>query len=687
MGQLIFGASGNLRFTAQAAGVPSTQSARILRGTLTADATQARSRAASGGYTASVLIDGDEEPGDYGCDMPYKRGQRVQVISFGGSSTIVPIGSVILANAQALADAAISDVKTELQKEIESSGAAIKSEVEADVEKVQQAAQAASDKADAAQSSAQQAAGKADAAQQGLTDVKATVTGLEGDVGELSTRVEGAVSDASSALTAATEAKQTATEVSTTATQAYETAGEALTQSSSAVQTATQLKTTVEQNYLSKEDAGTTYATKSQLTQTAADIRSEVAETYATQSDLDGAVAQEVLDRNSAISQSAASIQQTVSQTYQSKTDAGTMQQALQSQITQNAGAIESEVSARTAAVSGAVKESKSYTDQKADSITQTVADTYQTKAGMSGYATTSALQQTSESLTATFTEALTGKGKTYIGQPKPPYSAGDVWIDPEDGVAYTCKASRASGSYSASDWTQAEAFVSAFIRQDVDGVTVGRESGAWKARVSSGGTFDILDSSDDVAVQFGAEGDSAHITTALSSIVLLSNDGMADVIVGNGSVQLDSAYGYHISQTPSSITNYSTLLTGCKLLFSSADGEDGTVQLMDDIDSFEFIDIMCEDSGGRCFTERVYGRQLPSNNSGVTAVDDGTKVSVSRAVGSNANSYLSSEIMTLSGKAITRSNQTTTNINSNGTIVGSTESGLTVHAVVGWST
>lgn len=69
----------------------------------------------------------------------------------------------------------------------------------------------------------------------------------------------------------------------------------------------------------------TTYATKSSVTQTADQIRSEVSQTYqvkgdyATSGELDDAIAQEIVDRNSAIEQSASSITSTVSQTYATK--------------------------------------------------------------------------------------------------------------------------------------------------------------------------------------------------------------------------------------------------------------------------------------------------------------------------------------------------------------------------------
>ena len=137
-----------------------------------------------------------------------------------------------------------------------------------------------SDERDAIDEAVQEANDKADALQQEVTDVKATVGGVEQDVSELTTQVSGAVERADQSLSVATEAKQTADAISDTAERAYEDAQSALTQASSAVQTATQLQQTVEEDYLSKDEATGTYASKSDVTQTASDILSTVESEY-----------------------------------------------------------------------------------------------------------------------------------------------------------------------------------------------------------------------------------------------------------------------------------------------------------------------------------------------------------------------------------------------------------------------
>lgn len=97
----------------------------------------------------------------------------------------------------------------------------------------------------------------------------------------------------------------------------------------------------------------------------------------------------------------------TVSQTYQTKTDAGTMESNLQAQITTQADRITQEVTDRTEAVSGAIAESKSYTDTQADAITATVTETVTDFMGES-YATKSEVKQTADGLNLSISSALT---------------------------------------------------------------------------------------------------------------------------------------------------------------------------------------------------------------------------------------------------------------------------------------
>lgn len=227
--------------------------------------------------------------------------------------------------------------------------------------------------------------------------------------GELDDAIAKEVSDRNSAIT------QSATEIKQEVSENY-----VNNETGATLATKTELTTaidgvnsTVSKNYLNKNDASKTYATKTEVTQSADSIKQEVSETYqvkgdyATDSDISSAIAQEVLDRNSAIEQSATQINQSVSQNYQSKTDAGTMQSNLQSQITQNANAITQEVSDRTEAVSGAIEESKAYTDTTAESITSTVIETVDDAMGQT-YATKSEVQQTADGLNLNISSALT---------------------------------------------------------------------------------------------------------------------------------------------------------------------------------------------------------------------------------------------------------------------------------------
>ena len=97
----------------------------------------------------------------------------------------------------------------------------------------------------------------------------------------------------------------------------------------------------------------------------------------------------------------------TVSQTYQTKTDAGTMESNLQAQITTQADRITQEVTDRKTAVSGAIQESKAYTDTTAESITTTVMETVDDAMGQT-YATKSEVQQTADGLNLNISSALT---------------------------------------------------------------------------------------------------------------------------------------------------------------------------------------------------------------------------------------------------------------------------------------
>lgn len=99
-------------------------------------------------------------------------------------------------------------------------------------------------------------------------------------------------------------------------------------------------------------------------------------------------------------------IESTVSENYQSKTDAGTMQSNLQSQITQNANAITQEVSDRKVAVTGAITESKTYTDTTAEGLQTTITENVMNEVGET-YTKQADFELTIDGFSAEFTAAI----------------------------------------------------------------------------------------------------------------------------------------------------------------------------------------------------------------------------------------------------------------------------------------
>ena len=241
-----------------------------------------------------------------------------------------------------------------------------------DVDAIDEAVAKAEEAADAAKELANELSGS-------IEDITTSINGVEQELSSISTSVSGAVTTAEAALTKSTEVEQTVGSISSTASQALDTANDALTQSSSAVQTVESFKTTVE-------------------------------ETYATKTDLSDSIAQEVLDRNSAIEQSATEITQSVSETYQVKgdyltEDAASTLYATQSSVTQTAESILSEVSTTYVSQTDAeaTYATKSYVDQQDDSITSTVSSV-QTTAD-SALTQVTEVKQTVESISSTVSD------------------------------------------------------------------------------------------------------------------------------------------------------------------------------------------------------------------------------------------------------------------------------------------
>lgn len=203
-------------------------------------------------------------------------------------------------------------------------------------------AQSAMTQATEAAQAAQEAAGRADELQQEMSDITATVNGVEQDVSELTTKVSGAVEKADQSLSVATEAKQTADSVSTTASRAYEDAQSALSQSSSALQTAQGLQTTVEEEYLSKDEASGSYASKSEVTQTRDDILSTVESEYQSKDGMSSYYTKtEVDQRDDAITSTVSTAQSTADSALSKASTVEQTANGLEVRLTQAEGDVE----------------------------------------------------------------------------------------------------------------------------------------------------------------------------------------------------------------------------------------------------------------------------------------------------------------------------------------------------------
>lgn len=327
-----------------------------------------------------------------------------------------------------------------------------------------------------------------------------------------------------------------------------------------------------------------------------------------------------------------------------------------------------------------AVQDSKLYTDQTVNSLSTTIADTYQSKSDMASYATTSQLEQTSEDITSTFTASLNEKGKTYIGQPSPPYNVGDVWIEPDTGMSYTCTTARESGSYSSSDWTKHDAFVSSIIRQDVDGITVGNSMTDYEARVSASGRFQVLKGSMSVLDMY-ASGSTAIIGNGNSNLSSLQIQSYGS----NAMLKMSAETGVVVSAMNGLRTSVSNVsipsrdegkVLGGTLLYSNPSGTQGSISLSMSASTFNVLEFVYGD-GSRYLTGRLYS-------------PNGKTVSLSRNVYSTETSelHMATNVYSVSGSSVSllTSYCSQGSIRANGTCVAN-QSGvlLRVYQVIGW--
>lgn len=222
-----------------------------------------------------------------------------------------------------------------------------------------------------------------------------------------STKKETSAAIAQEVLDRNSAISQSASQIQSTVSQTYSTKTEtaAVEDKADAAQTAADAAQDDLDSY--KTTVSNTYATKTSVTQTANDIRSEVSETYqvkgdyATNNDLDDAIAQEVLNRNSAIQQSATSITSTVSKTYATKTDLSGVENKADDAQTAAESASSAASAAQTTASKAQTAASAAQSAAKAAQSTADAAQTAVSDLGETVASNYSELSQTAESIQA----------------------------------------------------------------------------------------------------------------------------------------------------------------------------------------------------------------------------------------------------------------------------------------------
>lgn len=392
--------------------------------------------------------------------------------------------------------------------------------IDADVEQAKQDAaaakaevDAASALAEAASEAAQAAANKADELEGSITDITATVNGVVQDVSEITTSVSGAVETATEALSTASTAKQDLEGFKTTVSQTYQVKGdyatnddldgaiaeEVLNRNSAIEQSASAITSTVSKTYATKTDLSVTdgKATQAQNSASAAqstanqanqiangvagdlnEYMTTVSTTYATKTEVD---------------QTADSIKQTASAQYaEVKKLANTAQSTADSALTKANEAAEG-LSDFTEAVTGDISDLQSQIDGNiatwfyagTPTLTNEPAVNWTTTEEKNqhlgdlyydtndGYAWRFMVQNgsyswgriTDSDVTKALEDAANAqdtadsKRRVFVSQPTPPYDVGDLWVQGENGDILRCATARVSGSYNASDWVLASKY------------------------------------------------------------------------------------------------------------------------------------------------------------------------------------------------------------------------------------
>lgn len=302
-----------------------------------------------------------------------------------------------------------------------------------------------------------------------------------------------------------------------------------------------------------------------------------------------------------------------VSENYVNSSTLGTETVKLQSQITQNATDIATEVSDRKTAVSGAVSESKAYTDQQADSISSTVEKNVMNSVGET-YATKSEVTQTASGLEVKITSA--------VGTANDAKTAADSAADDASTALNTANSAKTAASNAAKTATD-------YLKYSSSGLEIGNSN--LDANVLIAPTGVNIRNGETTCADFTSEGINFYKTDGSNLLSFLPHSGMATIQSTAGvSLCLDSKTSIQLNnmgtKNPPVLNNYTpfiitangniannvTYLTGGICIYANTSGSNGSINLKlsssKNISDYRWVDIFFKDgaSGTRNFCQRV---------------------------------------------------------------------------------
>lgn len=267
-----------------------------------------------------------------------------------------------------------------------------------------------------------------------------------------------------------------------------------------------------------------------------------------------------------------------VSEEYAKTTDLGEMGVSLESKIEQTSAAIQAEVSERESAVTGALIEAKSYTDQQADSITSTVTRDVTDAMGET-YATKTEVEQASDALHVTVSGEISSAKSSLSSD-----------ISTAQGTANSAKSTAASAS----------SFIETHFEATTSGLTISSSASSYKARVSPS-SFDILNPSDAEVLTMGVTGGHPSIEASYGTYLTLRGNGSYGWLKLGSMIRVEGATDdFGLAREAGGIS--SSALGYYKAwwyLYLNSSGTTGTVSLSVSAAKFETVLIVYKDSNG----------------------------------------------------------------------------------------